>query len=78
MLGDEVDELSVVHTPVFTVEYRNHAVVDTPLGVTELFSVADVAVSNVCALVVTVGAPCVLNVNTAPNALPSLFSVIAQ
>ena len=44
-----------LHEPGFTVEYRNHPVVAFPFGFAEPLSVADVVVTELAPVVVTVG-----------------------
>ena len=39
---------------------------------------AELEVTSVAALVVTVGGPAVVNESTVPNVVPSLFEAIAQ
>jgi hypothetical protein len=77
LVGVRVPKLSL-HTPGFVVAYRNQAVALEPFGSAEPFSVAVVDVSNVCAVVVTVGDASVVNDRTEPKAVPSAFEAIAQ
>ena len=53
--------------------YRKYPVVEDPLGVADPFRKADVFVMLDATVVVTVGGDGVVNVKTAPNAVPTAF-----
>ena len=75
--GARVPKLSFA-VPGFVAEYRNHPVVAAPSGLPVPFSVAELAVTDVAALVVTTGGPAVVKLSMLPKAVPSELLTMAQ
>jgi hypothetical protein len=67
-----------LHVPGLVVEYMNQPCVESPFGMVDAFSVAELAVNAVAASVVTVGGASVVNDDTEPKAVPWTFDAIAQ